>query len=401
MRLAKTLPLARIHEFLPPYPGDAPPQIRRPARALPHAGAAAPARRGGDSRPRRLGWARTAGWSPARAAQAASRCSPTIRTSASPRRRCGTSRTCTRRGSTSSARRCPACRASSSGATSASPGASPTPGRTCRTSTSRSSTARRHYQAPDGPRPFQVIAETIQVKGADAREARGARLAPRPGDLRRGRATRSILRRAATRSRLRGPRSPRTTSPCRRRSPRDAPRDWEEFVAALQRLPCAAAEHDLRRRRGQHRLRRRRTRAAAQARERPEGPGARAGLGRTLRLGGLPPLRRSCRARSTRRAARSSPPTTRSRRRAIAHHITSEWQPPYRARSHRGAAADDGAGTAPASFARMQVDVCRSPRASCCRTCSRHKPKRRGGARGADAARRAGTAAWRRSAPSR
>jgi penicillin G amidase len=27
MRLARTLPLARIHEFLPPYPGDAPPQI--------------------------------------------------------------------------------------------------------------------------------------------------------------------------------------------------------------------------------------------------------------------------------------------------------------------------------------------------------------------------------------
>ena len=28
MHLAKTLPLARIHEFLPPYPGDAPPEIR-------------------------------------------------------------------------------------------------------------------------------------------------------------------------------------------------------------------------------------------------------------------------------------------------------------------------------------------------------------------------------------
>src|SRR5207249_4335518 len=27
MRLAKTLPLGRIHEFLPPYPGDAPPKI--------------------------------------------------------------------------------------------------------------------------------------------------------------------------------------------------------------------------------------------------------------------------------------------------------------------------------------------------------------------------------------
>src|SRR3954464_2366278 len=28
MQLAKTLPMARIHEFLPPYPGDAPPGIR-------------------------------------------------------------------------------------------------------------------------------------------------------------------------------------------------------------------------------------------------------------------------------------------------------------------------------------------------------------------------------------
>src|SRR5206468_9925880 len=37
MHLAKTLPLARIHEFLPPYPGDAPPQIidlQEPDRGL-------------------------------------------------------------------------------------------------------------------------------------------------------------------------------------------------------------------------------------------------------------------------------------------------------------------------------------------------------------------------------
>jgi penicillin amidase len=32
MRLAKTLPLARIHEFLPPYPGDAPPEIVEPGK---------------------------------------------------------------------------------------------------------------------------------------------------------------------------------------------------------------------------------------------------------------------------------------------------------------------------------------------------------------------------------
>ena len=32
MRLAKTLPLARIHEFLPPYPGDAPPDIVEPGK---------------------------------------------------------------------------------------------------------------------------------------------------------------------------------------------------------------------------------------------------------------------------------------------------------------------------------------------------------------------------------
>ena len=103
LQLARRLPLARVQEFIPPYPGDAPLAIRElkslygeALRATGRAGIAAAAR--------------TAGWFPGRAARAASRSSPTIRTCRSPRRRSGTSRTSARPASTSSAQRCPGAR---------------------------------------------------------------------------------------------------------------------------------------------------------------------------------------------------------------------------------------------------------------------------------------------------
>ena len=83
----------------------------------------------------------TAGSSPARAARAASRCSPTIRTLGSPRRASGISRICTRRASMPSVPRCPESPASSSAAISTLRGRRPIPDPMCRTCIWRSSTA--------------------------------------------------------------------------------------------------------------------------------------------------------------------------------------------------------------------------------------------------------------------
>jgi penicillin amidase len=66
MRLSRTLSTERIQEFLPPYPGDVAPRL--PDLKALYSGAP------------NCSAARTAGWCPAAAARAASRCSPTIRT---------------------------------------------------------------------------------------------------------------------------------------------------------------------------------------------------------------------------------------------------------------------------------------------------------------------------------
>jgi penicillin amidase len=155
MRLSKTLALARIQEFLPPYPGESPLEItdlRRLYNSIEKDGIRLAENRDRpyfsyrekeglslfiDSAVDGLG---SNNWvvSGARA----NRCSPTTRTSGSRPRRCGTSRTSPRRDSMRSARRCPGCLPSSSAGMRISPGASPTPGRTCRTCTSSAWTAR-------------------------------------------------------------------------------------------------------------------------------------------------------------------------------------------------------------------------------------------------------------------
>ena len=267
MRLAKTLPLARIHELLPPYPGETAAADRRPQGALRHAGA----RRGAPGGAIRLpattrASAPTTGWSPARAAKAASRCSPTIRTSGSPRRAVWYFAQLSAPGLNVIGATLPGV-----------PGV--ILGRNERIAWGFTNT---------GPDVQDLYIEKLDAAGGYL-DARGAAAVPgrRRNDQGEGRGTREAAACAISRH---GP----VISDVSRIAQDQAPRghviafawtalaeDDRSMQAALKfaraqrlgrlprrgaRLPVAAAEHRLRRHRGQHRLRRRRPRAAPQAR---------------------------------------------------------------------------------------------------------------------------------------
>ena len=133
LRLAQNFTRAEIDDFYPPLPGEAPPaaadyvEMYRLLGALKsgstnHERTCWPRSRRPASAKAKV-WARITGCWPVGARSAASRCSRMIRTLVSPRPRSGTSPHCRLQGWTSSARRCPACRASCWGGTRMSPGA--------------------------------------------------------------------------------------------------------------------------------------------------------------------------------------------------------------------------------------------------------------------------------------
>ena len=143
MRLSQTLPLERIQEFLPPYPGDAAPQI--PDLKALYSGMEkklAPDSRVLATRiPMRCRLEQLGG---VRRAQRERQAAARQRSAPRPDRAAGLVLRAPARAGHGRDRRHAARRArrSSSAATSASPGASPTPAPTCRTCISRSSTRR-------------------------------------------------------------------------------------------------------------------------------------------------------------------------------------------------------------------------------------------------------------------
>ena len=108
-----------------------------------------------------------------------------------------------------------------------------------------------NYLTPQGPRSFEVLAETIRVKGAadEALQVRASRHGPIVSDVG---AARSSSRRAATPWRSPGRRSRRTTDD----AGRDPHRPLAQLagVRGLARSARAAADGHLCRRRGQHRF---------------------------------------------------------------------------------------------------------------------------------------------------
>ena len=347
MRLSQTLPIERIQEFLPPYPGDAAPKLpdlkalysghREEARAgsrvlaLDPDAVAGLEQLGGRRRAQRERQAAARQRSAPRADRAAG---VVLRAPARARHR---------RDRRHAARRA---RRSSSAATSASPGASPTPAPTCRTCTSSGST-----------RDFARREEVIKVNGARRRAPDGARLAPRPGDLRRAaRRARRGAARLRARARLDRARRGRPHA-CRRRSSCARARDWPRVPRRGARPARAAAERELCRRRRQHRLHRRRPRAGAQAGERPAAASRRRRAGTRATTGPA-----TCPSSELPRAFnppggadRPRQPQDRAAGLSAPHHLRVAAAVPRAA--HRGAARRRLARTIVASFTRMQTDV--------------------------------------------
>ena len=135
----------------------------------------------------------------------------------------------------------------------------------------------------------------------------------------------------------------------------DTARNWDEFLAAARGYFFAAAEHGVCRYRRQHRLHRAGPHPAAQARKRPQGPGARAGLGREIRLGWL---------HSVRGPAAPYNPAAGEKRTAnnkivpddYPYYLTSEWVAALSRQSHRRAAQHAPKHSLD-SFAAMQKDT--------------------------------------------
>ena len=233
--------------------------------------------------------------------------------------------------------RCRACRSWCSARTSTSPGASRTPGPTCRISTSSASSrpTRSRVQTPDGWAALETRRGDDQGQGAAdvklvVRASRHGPLISDAGAL-AGRASARAASPALCASRCAGPRSIADADPIgaglalsRARSSVD------EFVAAVDALGRADAEHGGRRRGGPHR------RSSRPAACRCAGPttisraSCRRRAGTPLRLGRLGAGGPRRRASSIRRAAGSPPPTSASMAPDYPHYLTSEWALPYR-----------------------------------------------------------------------
>ena len=135
-------------------------------------------------------------------------------------------------------------------------------------------------------------------------------------------------------------------------------RSWQEFEVGAARSARAAADGYLCRRRRQHRLPRGGTRAGAQAGERPQRARPGTGLGRALRLDGLPGLRGAAAWLNPAGGAIVSA-NQKVTPAGFPHHITYEWQAPYRAaRAEVAAAAHKAIASDPCAHA----DGCRFPR---------------------------------------
>ena len=386
MRLSRTLPLERIQEFLPPYPGDAPPRIadlkalysgieKKLASRSPVLSDDAGSRRGSNSWA--VSGARSASGKPLLAND------PHLGLTAPPvwyfahLHAPGH-----RRDRRHAARRA---------------GDPRRPQRPHRLG------PHQHRRRRAGPLPraarraaSRSARKRSRCKGAaDERLAR-APLAPRPGDL--GRAARRARRRAARlRARARldrarrgrphdagGAHSSRAratgTSSSPPRATLHAPQQTVSYADVDGNIGFIAA--------GRVPVRKPRERPARASRRR------RAGTRATTGPATCPST--SCRARSIRRAAPWSLANHKIMPPGYPHHITYEWQPPYRARRIEEL-LDGSASTTSRASSACRPTSCRSRCASCCRRfrAARSRP------RGAEAARGLGRRPWPPSAPSR
>ena len=200
-----------------------------------------------------------------------------------------------------------------------------------------------------------MIEETIKVKGAEPEKlrVRVSRHGPVISDVfARGAGPGAARPRASP---LPGPRSPRTTAACRRRSSSRARADWDGFLAAArdfqtpqQNIVYADVEGNIgfvAAGRVPH----------AQARQRPEGHGAGAGLATRYDWAGYIPFEQLPRSFNPPSGAivtanhRITPP-------GYPHFISSDWEPPYRADRIQQLLDATPKHDVP-SFARIQADV--------------------------------------------
>ena len=219
------------------------------------------------------------------------------------------------------------------------------------------------YVTPEGSQPFVTREEAIRVSGADPVDPHRARDAPRAGDLRSRRllcAARHGGKRAGAAGDVAGGGRPLAQcavgdQPCRRLAglPRRA-----------QGLRRAAAEHGLCRCR-RHISASSRRRACRSAPRAMAGCRRRAGPATTTG----PASSRStiCRRRSTRLAAASSAPTTRSCPTATAISSARDWDLPNRAQRINELLDADAQAVAGSVGRRSRPTRCRRWRAICCR----------------------------------
>ena len=325
------------------------------------------------------GWARTTGWSPARAARAASRCSPTIRTSgltAPPvwyfAHSAAPGVDVDRRDAARRARRgARAQRAHRLGLHQHRAGRAGPLHRE----------ARQRGRLPHARRPARVHVHRGNDQGQGRAPTKScavriSRHGPVISDVSRAAQSRGAARLRARASP--GPRSRRTTARCRRRSKLARARDWHGFLAAARDFHVAAAEH-----------RSTPTSTATSASSPPaacrcasptndlKGLAPAPGWDATLRLGGLRSLRAAA-------AAAFNPPSGADRERQPEDHAAGLYALHHAPNGSRPTAPNRIAAscsrrrrsTAWRASPACRPTWCRCRCASCCRGCSR--PSRAG-----------------------